>query len=67
MQLQAKQVLGLARFLYNGEINIPGIARTLASTMVRGEWSSSRLWVFVSTTDTSGNIHASASAEIEIA
>jgi ionotropic glutamate receptor len=60
------KALRLARFLYNGEINIPGIARTLAPTMVRGEWSSSRSWVFVSTTDTPDNIHASASAELKL-
>jgi ionotropic glutamate receptor len=61
------KALRLARFLYNGEINIPGIARTLAPTMVRGELSSSKSWVYVITTDTPDNIHASASAEIEIA
>jgi ionotropic glutamate receptor len=61
------KALRLARFLYNGEINIPGIARTLAPTMVQGELSSSKSWVYVITTDTPDNIHASASAEIEIA
>lgn len=56
----------VARYFYNGEINIPGIAPAFALTMDVDDRSSSRSWVYISTSDAPESIHASAPAEIEM-